>query len=217
MNRPAENIIPIQPNTSAETPANTLGNFSALVKEINESGIRIEHNGALIKAETAFSCLTQPNIGDLVMASQDQHGQSYITAILKREHNDQMTLQLPAKTTINSSDHITLSSDKISQLSNKQISKSNEHITEFNQALISGNKLHSNIKHVHSISDMISTMAKQAVQKFNSYVRKTDTSDQVHAAQMGRKVDGLYTMNSKHTILVSQKDTKIDGEHIHMG
>lgn len=60
-------------------------------------------------------------------------------------------------------------------------------------------------------------MAKQAIQKFNSYVRKSDISDQVQAAQMSRKVDGLYTMNSKHTILVSQKDTKIDGEHIHMG
>ncbi|NOX93210.1 MAG: DUF3540 domain-containing protein, partial [Gammaproteobacteria bacterium] len=27
----------------------------------------------------------------------------------------------------------------------------------------------------------------------------------------------MYSMNSKYTVMVSKKDTKIDGERIHMG
>lgn len=215
MNTQAENIIPIQSSFPAEDISTS--NFSAIVQEINKGEILIEHENRLIKAETAFSCFAQPMLKDQVLVSCDQHQQAYIIAILKREQADQMTMQLPAKTVINSSEQITLASQQISQLAQKQINKSSEHITEFDQAVIKGNTLHSHVRQLHTISDMISTIAKQAIQKFSSYVRKSDTSDQVQAAQMSRKVDGLYTMNSKHTIMVSQKDTKIDGEHIHMG
>jgi len=34
---------------------------------------------------------------------------------------------------------------------------------------------------------------------------------------MSRKVDGLYSMKSDTTLMVSKSDTKIDGERIHMG
>jgi hypothetical protein len=64
---------------------------------------------------------------------------------------------------------------------------------------------------------MVNTLAKIVMQKFNHYVRRTSENDLVSAAQMDRKVDGLYSMNSKITMMVSEKDTKIDGERIHMG
>jgi hypothetical protein len=156
-------------------------------------------------------------VDDIVLVSKDQHQQAYVIAILQRNDETQMQVQLAPDTTLTSSKKLTLHSEQINQLSQKSLQKTGEATIDFQQGLIKGEKLHSHIRHIHSISDLISTMAKQAIQKFNTYVRKTDTSDQVQAAQMGRKVDGLYTMNSKHTIMVSQKETKIDGEHIHMG
>lgn len=215
MNTQAENIIPIQNNLVSEDIATS--NVSAFIREINAGDVLIEYKNELIKATPAFSCFIQPMINDQVLVSFDQHQQAFIIAILKREHADQMTMELPAKTTINSREQITLTSQSISQLAQKQVNKSSEYVTEFDRAIIKGNSLHSHIGHLHTISDVISTMAKQAIQKFSSYVRKSDTSDQVQAAQMSRKIDGLYSMNSKHTIMTSQKDTKIDGEHIHMG
>jgi len=222
MNTHADNIIPIQNNQQPQANANIQGQptsfgHSAKVSQIVDGQITVELEGKLFSAETAFSCFAQPQINDIVLLNFDQHQQAYITAILKREQADEMTMQLPAKTTINSSKKITLSSQEIAQMAQKQVSKASEQVMEFDQAVVKGNKLHSHVRHLHSISDMVTTMAKQAIQKFSSYVRKSDVSDQVQAAQMSRKVEGLYSMNSKHTILVSQKDTKIDGEHIHMG
>lgn len=218
MQTSADNIIPIQNNQQANSNSQINNSvYSAKIVEIQNRIIQLELNGQKIEAELAFSCLAQPQINDLVLLSFDQHQQAFVTAILKREQADEMTMQLPAKTVISSHEKITLASRVISQLAEKQISKASEQVMEFDQAVIKGNKLHSHVRQLHSISDMVTTMAKQAIQKFSSYVRKSDVSDQVHAAQMNRKVDGLYNMNSKHTILISEKDTKIDGEHIHMG
>lgn len=218
MHTSSDNIIPIQ-NKQQANANSTFGNsvFSARIVEILNEQIQLELDGQQIEAQMAFSCFAQPQKNDLVMLSFDQHQQAYITAILKREQADEMTMQLPAKTVISSGEKITIASQTISQLAEKQISKASEQVMEFDQAIVKGNKLHSHVRQLHSISDIVTTMAKQAIQKFSSYVRKSDVSDQVHAAQMNRKVDGLYNMNSKHTILISEKDTKIDGEHIHMG
>ena len=60
-------------------------------------------------------------------------------------------------------------------------------------------------------------MAKQLTERVKNYIRHTEDYDQVNAGQMTRKVDGLYAMDSRHTVMVSKKDTKIDGERIHMG
>jgi hypothetical protein len=209
MNLPADNIVPISPSSA--------NNVSGRILNIQDGHIHIEYQGQIINAQKAFSCLVEPVLGDTVLFCQDQHQQAYVIAILQREEEGSMHLQLSPNTTLASSKKLTLQSEQINQLSVKSLQKTNEVTLEFQQGLIKGEKLHSHIRHIHSISDLISTMAKQAIQKFNTYVRKSETSDQVQAAQMGRKVDGLYTMNSKHTIMVSQKDTKIDGEHIHMG
>lgn len=209
MNLPADNIIPISPSSAS--------NVSGRIIKIQDGHLHIEYLGQVINAQKAFSCLVEPMLNDKVLFSQDQHQQAYVIAILQRDKEDSMHLQLAPNTTLASSEKLTLHSEQINQFSVKSLQKTNEATLEFQQGLIKGEKLHSHIRHIHNVSDLISTMAKQAIQKFNSYVRKTEFSDQVQAAQMGRKVDGLYTMNSKHTIMVSQKDTKIDGEHIHMG
>ena len=209
MNLKSDNIIPISPSHD--------NNVSARVTKIQDSHIYVEHNGRSLSTQKAFSCLVEPMINDIVLLSQDQHKQFYVIAILQREESLLMNIQLATNTTLASTENLTLHSEQINLLSKKSLQKTAEATFEFQQGLIKGEKLHSHIQHIHSFSDIISTMAKQAIQKFNSYVRKSDISDQVQAAQMSRKVDGLYTMNSKHTILISQKDTKIDGEHIHMG
>ena len=214
MNLHTDNIVPI--SVTNNLPA-AEGNISGRIHKIQQGNIQVDHNGKLINTQKAFSCLVEPMVDDIVLVSKDQHQQAYVIAILQRDDETKMQVQLAPNTTLTSSEKLTLHSEQINQLSVKSLQKTSEATFDFQQGLIRGDKLHSHIRHVHTISDMISTMAKQAIQKFNTYIRKTDTSDQVRAAQMGRKVDGLYTMNSKHTIMVSQKDTKIDGEHIHMG
>ncbi len=209
MNLQVDNIVPISPATA--------NNVSGRVVKIQDGLFQLDYEGTKINAQKAFSCLVEPELDDIVLFSQDQHQQAYIIAILQRKEDSAMNIQLAANTSLTSDKNLIFRSEQINHFSQKSLQQTTESTVQFQQGIIKGDTLHSHIRHIHSMSDLISTLAKQAVQKFNTYVRKTDTSDQVQAAQMGRKVDGLYTMNSKHTIMVSQKDTKIDGEHIHMG
>lgn len=214
MNAQSDNIVPIQ---NKPVVAGASQSQSGCVLEITPQFLLIECDNKTVQAQKAFSCLIEPEVNDIVMLCTDQHQQSFIIAVLQRQQSDQATLSVPQRTVIHSDQKLTFSSPEINQISDSALMKTRNLVSEFDQAVVKGSKLHSHIRHLHVVSDMISTMAKQAIQKFSSYVRKTDGSDQVQATQMSRKVDGLYNMNSKHTILVSQKDTKIDGEHIHMG
>jgi hypothetical protein len=212
-----ENVISIlQPEHSSLT---------AKVKGLRGEYFELEDKGQLIIARKAFSCLLEPIVEDTVTYIFDEYQQAYIMGILHRDNNSEALLNVPSKTMINCSDQLTIRSGmKTSFISNsiQNLTKKFNLHTEsaainFKDSVVKGGKLHSHIQVMNMVGDLLNTMVRQGIQKFASYVRKTEQVDQIQAGQMARKVDGLYTMNSKNTVMMSQKDTKIDGEHIHMG
>jgi hypothetical protein len=212
-----ENIISIiQPEYSSLT---------AKVNALRGDCFELQYKGKSIMARKAYSCLLEPIADDTVSYILDEYQQAYVIAILHRSNDCDAELNVPSKTIINCSDQLTIRSgkqtsfisDSIQNLSNKFNVKTESAAIDFKHSVIKGDKLYSHIQVVNMVADLLNTMVRQGIQKFSSYVRKTEQVDQVQAGQMGRKVEGLYTMNSKHTVMMSQKDTKIDGEHIHMG
>ena len=202
------NVSMIQPNPNQRT--------ARVIDASNE--LTIVWNGMKLVAKTAVSCLLKPEAGDKVLVDFDDEQQAYVLAILDRENKEEGTLSLPNKTLISAKDELAFESEQSIRVMAKDYSQVSESLTlKFDQGAVAGKKLHSNVELLHSVSRIISQVANQAVQKFKTYVRKTEESDQVQASHMARQVKGLYNMQSKHTILVSEKDTKIDGEHIHMG
>lgn len=208
---------------SIAQPSNTAS--TAKVIAVRGAYFDLEQNGQVIVARKAFSCLMEPIVSDTVMFNFDECQQAYVIAILHRFEDVQATLEVPSKTTIACSDQLTIQSREKTAIVSKSIHEISENLImdgktttmNFDQGLLKGKKLHGHVQSLTYVGDLISTAARQAINKFVSYVRKTEQMDQIQAGQMGRKVDGLYSMNSKHTIMVSSKDTKIDGEHIHMG
>lgn len=217
MNNKIENVIPIShPENSTLT-----GRVANLADDI----IYLKLNEQVILARKAFSCLIEPKLNDTVLFSFDENQQAYVIAILHRDNDQSAVLKMPSNTILNCEENLTIQSGNktsllspsILQVSDKSIIKTNQAVMNFESAVVKGEKLHGYFQSVFLVADMMSSMAKQAIQKFTSYIRKTEQADQVQAGQMGRKVHGLYSLDSKHTILVSKKETKIDGEHIHMG
>lgn len=212
-----ENVIAIMP------PEQT--SLTAKVKGLRGEYFELEHEGKLIIARKAFSCLLEPIVEDTILYIFDENQQAYIMAILHRNNEGEAQLNVPPKTMINCPDQLTIrSGEKTSFISNSiqnLTKKFNVHTESaainFKSTVVKGDKLHSHVHVMNMVGDLLNTMVRQGVQKFSSYVRKTEQVDQIQAGQMARKVEGLYTMNSKNTVMMSQKDTKIDGEHIHMG
>jgi len=184
-----------------------------------------------IDGRVAYSCLVAPKVNDVVVCVQNDTGMHVVLAILDRpddcQNSQDMTIAFPANANLQSTsgnlaimakDHVSLlAGDSLVCAATKTIHKSQQAVIKYDNTTVQGQQLNAQFKTVHLLSEMINTIAKNALQKFNHYVRRSAESDQVSAAQMDRKVDGLYSMSSKITMMISKKDTKIDGERIHMG
>jgi hypothetical protein len=183
--------------------------------------------GVKYQMRVAFSCLVKPITGDTVLCSHQEFDRNYILSILERTDSQDLKISFPKDATlitesgslnIVSKENISLiSEDNLNCISKKVIHKSNDAIIDFKELTAKGENVNAVYKKVCIISNLINTMAKNVIQKAQSFIRNTEGLDQVKAGQMTRKTEGLFSMDSKHTIMVSKKDTKIDGERIHMG
>ena len=187
----------------------------------------IDIRGIIEEAQVAFSCLVQPLSGDLVICTKTETGMHYILGIVERPGKQNMTISFPADAALLAEDgslgvvsgkSVTLAAgEKLNCFSDQVIHKSREAAVNYEELTAKGTNLQASYKTVSLISRLVTTIAGQCVQRMKNFIRQTKGSDQVTAGQMTRNAEGLFSLDSKHTVLVSKKDTKIDGERIHMG
>jgi len=200
---------------------------NARVVSVSGKEAEIRLAGRSLAARVAFSCLVQPMPEDLVLCAKDEAGEYYVLSIIDRPGEQDMTIYFPGDAAMVAEDGVLsvaagksvnlASGGRLTCFSDQAVHKSREAVVDFDQLTARGENLQANFKSVLLISRMISTMAGQVIEKAKSYIRHTEDYDQVKAGQMTRKVDGLYSMDSKRTVMVSRKETKIDGERIFMG
>jgi hypothetical protein len=200
---------------------------AADVVSLSPAGAQIRVDGVKQAARVAFSCLVRPEPGDRVLCTCDESGVFYILGIIDRPASRRMTLSFPADATLQAENgslqmvsgrSLTLAAaDSLSCVSETAVHKSREAVVNYDTVLANGDDLQANFNTVRLIGRVVNTMARQLIQRVKNYIRHSEDHDQVNAGQMTRKVDGLYAMDSRHTVMVSRKDTKIDGERIHMG
>lgn len=201
--------------------------YTARVLSVSDKYCQIDLSGTQYSAQIVFSCLVKPIKDDMVLCVLSADGDYYVTAVVEREASQAMTVSFPEDVTMQSasgsmkfmsSDSITMAASKnFNCLSDEALHKSNTAVVNYDRLTASGSDLQSSYSSMRIFSNFIHTMSRQMLQKFKNYIRHTEESDQTKAGNMTRQVKGLYSMDSEHTILVSKKDTKIDGERIHMG
>jgi hypothetical protein len=182
--------------------------------------------GPVEEARVAFSCLVQPMPDDLVLCSKSESGDYYILNILERSNTQNMTLAFSGDTTLHSGGELTavscksismIAAENMNCISKQVVHKSNNAVIDYAECTAKGNALQVSFNTIKTISQLMTDIVNQYIGKMKSYIRHTESYDQIKAGQMSRKADGVYTMDSSYTIMVSKKDTKIDGERIHMG
>lgn len=220
MMKESTNVVSLREDAGSEVQ-------NARVESVSGKEAVIRISGLTLPARVAFSCLIRPMPEDLVLCAKHETGKYYILGIIERPGSQDMVISFPADAAMVARDgamsmvagqSVTLvSGDRLSFFSETAIHKSREAVVDYDELTARGTTLRANFNSVFVVGRLISTMAVQAIQKFKNFIRHTEDYDQVKAGQMTRNVDGLYSMDSKHTIMVSKKDTKIDGERIHMG
>lgn len=196
-----------------------------IVTAISPEAVEVLLSGETIKAVKSFSCLIDPEPGDTILCCRDEDGEVYVLGILAREQSQKAKVSFPADTTIESAtgnlnlfsnQAVTIGAQSINSFSKKEVHKSDQAYLAFNEVVAHGRKLQATFQTVRVISNLINTMARQVIEKFKGYIRHTEDHDQIQAGQLTRRTDGLYSMDSRNTVMISKKETKIDGEKIYM-
>ena len=179
-----------------------------------------------VRAKKAFSCIIVPLPDDTVICCKNDNGIFYILGIIERETSQKIDISFPSDTNIESKEGtlnliskktISMVSTNINSFSKKAIHRSEDATICFDNVSATGKEFQASFKTVKLISNIINTMAKNVFEKFKSYNRNTEDSDQIKAGLLSRKTRGSYILDSKHTIMNSKECTKIDGEKILMG
>lgn len=219
MNNQARKVIPIHSTYKSNI-------LTGSVVQVISDKITINVAGSIKKAKRAFSCVIDPEPDDIIICSQNNNGTIYVLGIIERPGSQEMSVSFPSDTSIRSNqgslnissgESITIASKELNSFSERAIHKSHEAIISYDNIIANGDELHARFNTVRLISNLINTMAKHVIDRFKGYIRKTEDNDMVKSGQMTRQTDGLYAMDSKHTIMNSKESTKIDGKKILMG
>lgn len=185
----------------------------------------ISWNGLGLSSMKAYSCLVTPVSGDVVSVISTSDGQRFITAIIDRKESAFADIALPENTRIFAPDSlqlasgnkINISAPRVGQVSSYQYQKSEKSVWDIENSVFRGATVDARLDKLTLVAKWFTTIADQALHKFCSYIRKTEQSDQVEAGLLTQKSRGVHITQSKVMIMNSEKDTRINGERIHMG
>lgn len=221
MTMKSSKVVPFQ------QPNNAVVYTASVLAVDDDNYCEIELAGARVQALVTFSCLVRPVCDDVVMCVLSESGDYYIIGIIERRAGKSMSMSFPDDVTMQSlggsinlhtAESVNIAAvDSINSVSNSVLHKCDKAVIDYDDLTISGTAMQASYSRISVFCQLMSTFSRQVLQKCKNYIRHSEESDLVRAGNMSRKAKGVYSMNSQHTIMSSKKDTKIDGEHIHMG
>ncbi|MGM0417352.1 MAG: DUF3540 domain-containing protein [Thermodesulfobacteriota bacterium] len=212
------NLLPFQSGENSSIKTGEVLSYKNNIADILISGEKI-------KAKKAFSCFLEPMHKDTVLCTCDEKGIYYILGILERKAEKSINISFPSNTEINSDNgninvnsknSVSFLSKRINFFSDSCLYKSKEATVAFDKVTAKGDEIQAYYKRIKTAADLISTISKHVMDKFKTYIRSSK-SDMVRSEQIIRKSEGLYSVESNHTLMKSNESTKIDGEKILMG
>ena len=215
-----ENLVPL-PVTERNNPV-----ITGTVEEVSSDTSTIRVSGVRVQAQKAFSCFTAPQVEDTVICCRNEFGNFYILGIMERRHTGRTKITLPGDTSVDagggdiritSEETVTMAGKNLNFFSGETVHKSNNATISFENTTATGNTLIAKYNTISILGNLISTLARQAIGRFKTYMRHTENSDRLKAGSAARTVKGLYGVDTGHTIMTSKESTKIDGKKILMG
>lgn len=214
------NVIPLNNNS------NDADLFQARVNGVSSESVLIDTGTGVVNAGVAFSCLVAPIAGDTVLVSVAGN-EYFVLSVLKREQEQDMTLEFPADVTMASRQ------GKVSVVADQGIGLMTPSETRFTASRINcrsaeldlvTNRLHANAtdieahsKNVSLHTNTLSTVAKQVSQKTDMLVRWVENVETLNIGNLVQRIRKNLTSHSNQAMITATKDMRIDAERIHMG
>jgi hypothetical protein len=164
-------------------------------------------DGRETTARRAFSCLVEPEPGDVVLVAQG----AYVLAVLERRSAAAMRIALPDGATVAADGgRLNLAAQTlVMQAATTQLAT---------QTLgVAATQTDARLGRVSAIAEAIETIATRIIGRFRRSYRFVEEGEHLRARDIDQRASGHMTLKGDTTTLQAGLVVKIDGAQIHMG
>jgi len=182
-----------------------------------------------VVAEKAVSCLVKPEIGDRVLISLDQTGNSFILSVLQRPkhknpkvdlvfHGDVRLHVKKGGLSLASDDKVSIASQEELAFVSKGVSvHANEGKVKIERLSYIGRILHSQVKRIKVIANTVENTFRRLTQGLENAFRFIREYEEIQSGSTRYLVEDTLTMHSKNAVHMAQEIVTINGEQVHLG
>lgn len=198
---------------------NAISGFSALaeagtsVAEVlarEGAVLTVRQEGRSLPARRAFSCLVEPEPGDLVLLGGGGT-EPYVLAVLERPGAAPMRLALP--------DGATVAADggRLNLAAETLVLAARQGEVAVDALGVTTNRTEARLGRISLVAEAIETLAQRIIGRFRRSYRFVEEGEQLRARDIDQRASGNFHMKGDTITAQAGLVVKIDGAQIHMG
>lgn len=176
----------------------------------------------------AFSCSICPRLGDQVLVSLEEGGNSYVLSILERPGDAQdCELEFPGDVSLKAANGVfdisasrdlrLTSASRVQTLSPELALRTESARLSTRRLDVSGEQADARFQRGRFQVHQLESIVDSAIHCARTVVRKVEGIETFNVGSLIKTVRSTLTIRSKHAVISSRHDMKIDAERIHMG
>jgi hypothetical protein len=198
----------------------------AIVRARDGRSVQIGRAGENLNARIAFSCLVQPEPGDLV-ATQDAGGVIWVTAILERPTQTPMRLLAEGDVSIASAHgnisiaaagRVQVDAGDCVGISGAEL-ELQAGVARFilDEHLQIGRRATYYVQKIRSAGQVLEQIAETVLTRARNLTRFVEESDQLRAGDVDHRAEGTMQLRAKTAFMTADDLVRLDANQIHMG
>jgi hypothetical protein len=187
---------------------------------------RIRRDGRVSEARVAFSCLSRPEAGDLVLTTAAD-GMDWIIAVLERHSEAPAQLWADGDLTIASASagialtaarEVSIDAGERARIAAPEIAL-HAGIARFvlDELLQVGRRLNLYVTKIRSVGEMAETFAEHVLTRAKRGSRFIEGSDQLRAGDIDHRAEGTLQLRAETAFITADTVVRLDAKQIHMG
>lgn len=183
---------------------------SAEVLACDGGSILLVHDGQEERARRAYSCLVEPEPGDLVLFGR-AGGQAYVLAVLERRGDAGMRLAMPDGATIGDG------AGRLNLAAGTLVVEAEATQVATRSLDVTAARTDAHLGRVGIFAEAIETIAQRIIGRFRSVFRFVEESEQLRARDIDQRASGHMHMRGATASLQAKALVKLQADQIHLG
>ena len=209
------------------TPTTPSATRTGRVASRDGDHLKIQWEGTILPAQRSFSCLVEPEPGDLVLLAPDDSGGWWVLSILRRESADPVAIRFDRDCTVQTrrGDLRLVAADKVTLAAPEQVSvHTRAHTVQAREVRLfctdlvqAGKRFVQRFEVVKQVGKTFDIVFDRFAQRLRNSYRVVEEVDSTTSREVDLRAEENVTVRSRNTFMVSEQLYKADAGQIHLG